>query len=300
LKLTRRHKALGGAAAAGLAGAVALAFAVPALAGDTTTIEINPGNVPTTAAGFSKTSCDQVPGSTPDWLDGWVFVLPESVKAEGNFDYIEAVYQDEGGNVLRFNTADDGGIVSGSGNNKAYIITPAGLTLIDAQAEVELKEDDGKENGKDKEPQFNLTHTCPATEDEPEPTTSPEESSPAEEPSSPGEEPSSPGEEPSSPGEEPSSPGEEPSSPGEDPSSPDAEPSSPGESSPAESSPAESSPAATSSAPGEASTSPAGGGQLPTTGSPLTYVLVGAAALLAAGIVLLVILRRRTEPGEGA
>lgn len=144
------------------------------------TIPINGGNVPTTAEGFSKHSCDQVPGDTADWLDGWVFVLPSSVPADGNFKYIEAVFQDEDGNVLRYDTNADGGIVSGSGDNKAYIVTPPGLTLIDADAEVDLTDDDKIDKLK-----FNLTHTCPATEDEPgeetpseEPTTQDESSSP--------------------------------------------------------------------------------------------------------------------------
>jgi len=169
LKLTRRHKTLAAAAGAGLAGSIALAFALPALAADYKTIPINQGNVPTTAELFSTQSCDQIPGDTADWLDGWVFVLPSSVPAEGNFKYIEAVFTDEDGNVLRYNTDDDGGIVSGSGDNKAYIITPAGLTLIDADASVDL--DEVKDKYK-----FNLTHACPATEDEPgEETTSPAE-----------------------------------------------------------------------------------------------------------------------------
>jgi LPXTG-motif cell wall-anchored protein len=321
MKLTRRHKIAGATAAAGLAGAVALAFAVPALAGASTLIPINEGNVPTTAVDFKPPSCDQIPAGTAAWLDGWVFVLPKSAGAEGNFEYIEAVFEEDG-NVIRYNTEDDGGIVSGSGDNKAYIITPAGLTLIDAEARVTLKEDDGK----GKEPFFNLTHTCPATEQPPgEETPTEEPSSPTEEPSSPTEEPSSPTEEPSSPTEEPSSPTEEPSSPTEEPSSPTEEPSSPTEepsspteepSSPTEepSSPAESSSAVpsseapssqapssgapSSSTPGQASTSPAGS-SLPTTGSSLTYAL-GAGALLAAGIALLVVQRRRAENAEGA
>ncbi|MFC3492256.1 hypothetical protein [Glycomyces rhizosphaerae] len=333
MRLTRRRKAIGAAAAAGLAGAVALAFAVPALAGDDATIDINPGNVPTTAADFETQSCDQIPGDTADWFDGWVFVLPNSVPAVGNFKYIEAVFQDEDGNVLRYDTDGDGGIVSGSGDNKAYIITPAGLTLIDAKATVELEEEgDGGKNKGNKEPEFNLTHACPATEEPPgeetpseEPTSPSEEpSSPSEEPSSPSEEPSSPSEEPSSPSEEPSSPSEEPSSPSEEPSSPSEEPSSPSEeptspseepsspseepsspveesSSPAEepSSPAESTsePAASSSAPADASTTPAGS-NLPTTGAPLGFALAAAGALVLAGVVALVSMRRRSEHGQ--
>jgi hypothetical protein len=303
LRFTRRHTTLAAAAGAGLTGAIALAFAVPALADGYDTISINPGNVPTTAAGFSDRSCDQIPDSTAAWLDGWVFVLPNSVPAEGNFKYIEAVFQDEDGNVLRYDTNADGGIVSGSGDNKAYIITPAGLTLIDADAEVDLVEDDKKKGGK--EPQFNLTHTCPATEDEPdeetpseEPTTEDEPSSPDEEPTT-EDEPSSPGEEPTTE-DEPSSPGEEPttedepSSPGEEPTTED-EPSSPGEqsSSPGEQS---SSPAATTSAPQQSTTKP--GSSLPITGSPLAWVLAAAGVLLVAGAVILVFMSRRREAEE--
>jgi hypothetical protein len=314
LKLTRRHKTLAAAAGAGLAGSIALAFAVPALADGYDSISINDGNVPTTAEDFSDRSCDQIPGDTADWLDGWVFVLPASVPAEGNFKYIEAVFKDEDGNVLRYNTDDDGGIVSGSGDNKAYIVTPAGLTLIDADASVDLEED-GKGKGKDKVDEFNLTHTCPATEDEPgEETTTPgeEPSSPGEETTTPGEEPSSPGEETTTPGEEPSSPGEETTTPGEEPSSPGEETTTPGEepSSPDEetTSPAEepSSPGEETTTPGEQSSSPAPStstphqpsttpvASLPTTGSPLIWVLAAAGALLVAGAVILVFMSRRS------
>jgi hypothetical protein len=314
LKLTRRHKTLAAAAGAGLAGSIALAFAVPALADGYDSISINDGNVPTTAEGFSDRSCDQIPSDRADWLDGWVFVLPASVPAEGNFKYIEAVFKDEDGNVLRYNTDDDGGIVSGSGDNKAYIVTPAGLTLIDADASVDLEED-GKGKGKDKVYEFNLTHTCPATEDEPgEETTTPgeEPSSPGEETTTPGEEPSSPGEETTTPGEEPSSPGEETTTPGEEPSSPGEETTTPGEepSSPDEetTSPAEepSSPGEETTTPGEQSSSPAPStstphqpsttpvASLPTTGSPLIWVLAAAGALLVAGAVILVFMSRRS------
>lgn len=302
MKLSRRHKRLGALAAAGLAGAVALALAVPALADANTTIHINQGNVPTTAADF-KNSCDQIPSGTAKWLDGWVFILPGAVKADGNFKYIEAVFEDADGNELRYDTAGDGGIVSGSGNNKAYIITPAGLTLVDATAEVKLKGNGpGNGNGNGNSKKFNLTHACPATEDEPgqetpsEDPSSPveESSSPTEDPSSPVDEPSSPVDEPSSPGEEPSSPGEEQSSPGEEPSSPGEEPSSPGEeSSPAESG-SESDPEPSRSTPAQESSSPTGS-LLPTTGSSLSFVLVAAGVLLTAGVVLLVFMRRGRE-----
>jgi hypothetical protein len=108
---------------------------------------------------------------------------------------------------------------------------------------------------------FNVTHTCPGE--------------PGENPSSP-DEPSSPGSEsPSEPGEESSSPVcEEPSSPGAS-----ASPSTP----------------VGSETPCEEATSPAGSGNLPTTGTPLTIALVSAAALAAGGAALFMIQRRRRE-----
>lgn len=327
MKLTRRQKTFGAAAAAGLAGAVALAFAVPALAGGTDFIEINPGNVPTTAEDFKSQSCDQIPADTADWLDGWVFVLPNSVNAEGNFISITATFDDADGDEHVFTTDHDGGIVSGSGNNKAYIITPAGWTLTAAKAEIN-RDGDGKDF-------FNLTHACPATEEPPGEETPSEEPSTevptTEEPSTEAptteepstevpttEEPSSEvptTDEPSSEvptTDEPSSEApttDEPSSevPTTDEPSSEApttdEPSSespttdePSSEAPTSESPAESSsePAATSSAPGGASTTPVS--QLPTTGSSLTYFLVGGGIVILAGIVILVVLRRKSEP----
>ncbi|SDE40716.1 hypothetical protein [Glycomyces harbinensis] len=173
--------ALGLAAAAGLCGA--LAFASPAQA-ETVIIQINPGNVPTTAADFEDNSCDNLPGDLAGDLDGWVFVLPAAAGAEGNFISVTATFADEGGSEQTRTTGDHGGIVEGSGDNKAYIITPAGWTLLDADAQV-TDPDEGA--------QFNLTHACPGT--------------PGENPSSPGEEPTTPGEESSAPGEESTTPG---------------------------------------------------------------------------------------------
>ncbi|MEU5154252.1 hypothetical protein [Glycomyces sp. NPDC021274] len=249
---------LGLAAAAGLAGSLAIASAAQA---EVVTIAINDGNIPTTAAGFENHSCDQVPtmGAHPnDGLEGWVFVLPSSAGADGNFISVEATFKDAEGNEYTYEAVDpDGGIIEGSGNNKAYIVTGEGLTLVAATAEVENPSEGAF---------FNLTHTCP--EDH--------EDTPSGEPSSPGEEPSSPGEEPSSPGEESSPVCEEPSSPE---ASASASPSTP----------------AGSESPCEEATSPAGNGNLPTTGTPLTIALVSAAALAAGGAALFMIMRRRRE-----
>ncbi len=182
----KRTLQTGLAAAAGIA--AALALATPAQA-EEVIILINRGNIPTTAADFENQSCDNLPDLAPD-EDGWVFVLPASAGAEGNFISVTATYADETGTERTRTTRNDGGIVEGSGDNKAYIITPAGWTLLDADALV---------NDPDEGAFFNLTHACAGT--------------PGEEPSSPGEEPSSPTEESSSPGEESSVPGEESTSP---------------------------------------------------------------------------------------
>jgi hypothetical protein len=183
--------ALGVTAAAGLFGSLVFASAAQAAV---VTIPINPGNVPTTAADFEDNSCDNLPDDLAADIDGWVFVLPSAAGAEGNFISVTATFEDENGDEQVLNTDDDGGIVSGSGDNKAYILTPAGWTLVDAEAEV---------NDPDEGAKFNLTHACPGE--------------PGENPSSPGEEPSSPGEEPSS---ETPSPGESSSVPGEASTSP--------------------------------------------------------------------------------
>ncbi|MFG3343195.1 hypothetical protein [Glycomyces sp. NPDC048151] len=168
--------ALSVAAAAGLVGSLAIASAAQA---EVVTIPINPGNVPTTAEDFEN-SCDNLPADIGSDVDGWVFVLPAAAGVEDNFISVTATFEDGNGDVQVLDTDSDGGIVSGSGDNKAYILAPAGWTLVDAEADVE---------DPDQGAQFNLTHTCPGTPGE-------EETTPAEEPSSPGSEsPTAPGSE---------------------------------------------------------------------------------------------------------
>lgn len=184
MELKQPFKAIGSVGVTATAGMfAALTFAAPAQAA-VVTIAINPGNVPTTAADFEN-SCENLPDDLSSAVDGWVFVLPAAAGAEGNFVSVTATFTDAEGDEHVLSTEEDGAIVEGSGNNKAYILAGAGLTLVDAEAEV---------NDPDEGAKFNLTHTCPGT--------------PGEEPSSPGEEPSSPGEEGSTPVDESSAPGE--------------------------------------------------------------------------------------------
>lgn len=193
MELKQPFKRLGALAAAGAVGTAAtLAFATSAQAA-VQTIDINDGNVPTTAAGYGDQSCDQVPGGPLDGQDGWVFVLPASAGAEGNFHSVTATFTDENGDEQTLTTDGvNGDVVDGQGDNKAYIITPAGWELTGATAEVE-DPDDGAF--------FNLTHACPA------------EDVPGGETPTPGDETPTPGEETTSPGMDETSPGEESTSP---------------------------------------------------------------------------------------
>ncbi|WP_205325828.1 LPXTG cell wall anchor domain-containing protein [Glycomyces sp. YM15] len=335
MNLTRRQKRLGILGAAGLAGATALAISIPAFAGNggggggaedidsTVTLDLKDAHTNKAADDEEfETKCGedhQIPGDKPADYDGWVFVLPN--KAGDEFVSVTAVFEDEDGDEH----TEQATIVSAgnSGSAKhAYVGVPAGWILVDAWAEVK--------NG-DEDENFNVTHTCPG-ETEEEPTTdaptsdAPTSDAPTSDaPTSDAPTSDAPtSDEPTSDAPTSDAPtsdaptSDAPTSDAPTSDAPTSEPetsTSPAESSPAESSPAESSSAApsseapssaapssaapSSSTPGQASTSPAGSA-LPTTGSSLTYVLAGAGALLVAGIVLLVLMRRRAEGTEGA
>ncbi|HEX2355320.1 MAG TPA: hypothetical protein VHI50_02510 [Micromonosporaceae bacterium] len=156
------------AAAAAFAGGLMLLGATPAHA--LSTIPINPGNVPTTAAGFGSQDCVQT-GSSPT-LDGWVFVLPGN---KGTFVSLTLTFATSGGPVQLVIPTDGGAIGTGGGANKAWISTPAGWTLIAASAVI-----NGQSNGF-----FVLTHTCPATSTpSPPPSTEPPTTPPSTPPTS--------------------------------------------------------------------------------------------------------------------
>jgi hypothetical protein len=159
--MTRTVRALARlAAAAAMVGGVVLVGSAPAWAD--TTIPINSGSVPTTASDFGTHSCAQVPGGSSPTTDGWVFVLPGN---KGAFTSLTLTFLDTDGNVVVLNIPADGGAILGGGTSKAWIITPAGWTLIAATATIS-----GSSNGF-----FTLTHTCPATST---PSPSPSTSSP--------------------------------------------------------------------------------------------------------------------------
>jgi LPXTG-motif cell wall-anchored protein len=133
--------------AAGAAVVVGLAAAAPARAN--TTVQINPGNLPTTASAYGTPDCDKNFGGGPYAdSDVWVFVLPGNPVKVGGFVSVTATY---GANGTLTIPADGGAVVTDKGASKAWITTPAGWTLTDASAVITGTAD-----------KFNLTHTCPA------------------------------------------------------------------------------------------------------------------------------------------
>ena len=115
----------------------------------TATININPGNVSTTAVGFKNHDCDPNFGGGPlAGQDVWVFVLPQNT---GDFESLTATFGAHG-DVTITRALNPGNFTTpGASTSKAWITTPAGWTLTAASADVTGSTDS-----------FNLTHTCPA------------------------------------------------------------------------------------------------------------------------------------------
>lgn len=141
------------------AGALLLGLASPALAAET--ININPGNVPTTAAQFTQ-QCDPNLGGGPfPDLDVWVFELPGDPQTSGVFLSVTATFNTPNGTVTRTIPTDGGAIADDTDTSKAWIRLPAGWTLTGATAVIT-----GQANF------FVLTHTCAASST-PTPTPTP-------------------------------------------------------------------------------------------------------------------------------
>ena len=164
MRLFRLPSLLAGIAAAGI-----MAFASPAWAN--MTININPGNVPTTAVGHSDHECAGVPGGPYADKDVWVFNLAGNHGTTGDFVTVTAQFSTPDG-PKTFIIPTDGGAIYLSGHSKAYIALPAGYTLTGASAEIT-----GTAS------QFVLTHTCPAGGSQspsPDPSPSPSSSTPGD------------------------------------------------------------------------------------------------------------------------
>lgn len=156
-----RRTALVKAALVGAAVLLGLAVGTPAWANST--ISINSGNVPTTAAGFGTHSCEANLGGGPiAGSDIWVFVLPGLHSTSGDFVSISATFAGHG--TVTITAAANPGRFRNGGpqTSKAWIITPSGWTLTGATAVI---------TGTARF--FVLTHTCPGrTSPSPSPSTS--------------------------------------------------------------------------------------------------------------------------------
>lgn len=189
MELKQHFTRLGAVAAAGAVGvAGALILAAPAQA-DETTIDLNTDHEGKTADYFEE-GCGsefQLPDGQAADEDGWVFVLPDGKDA--TFKSVTATFGDgdETPEVLEAKVVTTGN----SGNMKhAYVVTPAGWTLLGATAVIE---------GSDAT-FFNVTHTCPGQVPDGEtPTDGGETTTPGDETTSPGEDETSPGEASTSP-----------------------------------------------------------------------------------------------------
>jgi LPXTG-motif cell wall-anchored protein len=151
--LSARTLARGAASAAALA-ALLLSGGTAAAS---ITLPLHAAHRNTTAAGFSTHSCDQIPDALRGGgSDGWVFVLPAN---DADFVSLSLKFRDTGGTEVTIavpNAADsypDG--IATNGTSKAWVVVPAGWTLLDGTAVVD--------NDKTKADDFNLTHTCPGT-----------------------------------------------------------------------------------------------------------------------------------------
>lgn len=176
----------------------------------TTTIPINLSE-PTTAADFDTHECDpnQGGGPYPD-QDVWVFNLPAQGNASPVFQLVTATF-DTGSGTTTKTIPSDGGAIVFIGTSKAYIALPAGWTLIDAIATIDVAPE-AINNVRF----FVLTHTCPAGTSTTPPTSTPTPT-PTDTPTgtpTPGDTPSGTPSATPTPSGPPTSPGQTPTTPG--------------------------------------------------------------------------------------
>jgi LPXTG-motif cell wall-anchored protein len=150
--------------AVGVVAGWTLFSAAPAVAD--TTVNINPGNVPTSAAKVANHQCSSDQGGGPfAGLDVWVFILPGNHASSGDFVTLTATFDTDGNGIgdttLTLPSANGGFLNGGPATSKAFLRTTAGWTLTAASATVTGSADF-----------FTLSHTCPASSG-PTPTPSP-------------------------------------------------------------------------------------------------------------------------------
>ncbi|MGI5238530.1 LPXTG cell wall anchor domain-containing protein [Dactylosporangium sp. CA-139066] len=144
-----------GAAATAAAATAVLLFGGTAAA--SATLPLHSAHRNTTAAGFSSHSCDQIPSALRGGSsDGFVFVLPGN---DAKFVSLALSFRDTGGTTVAIAVPDstdaypDG--ITTNGTSKAWVVVPAGWTLLNGTAVVD--------NTATKAKDFNLTHTCVGT-----------------------------------------------------------------------------------------------------------------------------------------
>ncbi|MFI6822204.1 LPXTG cell wall anchor domain-containing protein [Micromonospora sp. NPDC050187] len=132
----RRVSIRAGLAALGLlSGTLLLVEGSPALAAST--IGIDPGDVPTTAAQVTQDCAPSLGGGPRPNEDAWVFSPPGNRWTSGTFQSVTATFSTPDGAVTRSIPTDpNSAITSHTGTSRAWIRTPAGWTLTGASAVV--------------------------------------------------------------------------------------------------------------------------------------------------------------------
>jgi LPXTG-motif cell wall-anchored protein len=163
--LLRRFSALAAITLAATIGAAVFVDVGPAAADGTTTAHLNAGQRSSTASDFDD-SCDNIPAKdVQPGTDGWVFVLPDE---SATLVSLHLTFNDGTKDV----TIDIPGTsypngFARQGADKAWVVLPAGWTLVDGTAQVENASKDF----------FNVTHVCQNSESSPTPS-SPSSGSP--------------------------------------------------------------------------------------------------------------------------
>jgi len=138
---------------AALAGLGTLLVSTPAWADADATLRT--GQAPTTAVAFSAHGCDEDLGGGPYPDDDvWAFVLPDR---DREFVTVTAAFDTDGDSIgdTSLSTPISGGIDDGNGTSKAWIVAPAGATLVGASAVVTGAPASQSSS-------FNIHRTCPA------------------------------------------------------------------------------------------------------------------------------------------
>jgi hypothetical protein len=121
------------ALAAGV-GTLLLGPASPAMA--ESTININPGNVPATAARFAQDCTPNLGGGPLPDQDVSLFNLPGDPRTTGVFTSLTAAFDTPDGPRTVTIPTDGGGIVNDMGTSRAWLRSPAGWTLTGATAQI--------------------------------------------------------------------------------------------------------------------------------------------------------------------